>query len=163
MAALYQRHSVPIYNYLLRLVHEQPAAEDLLQEVFVAVWKGSSAFRGRSKVKTWIFRIAHNKAVSWLRKYVRPEVQGGQDESLALADNPETLALELWRQDEVRKAIDQLSPKHRAVIELAFVHDLSYSEIAEVVDCPTGTVKSRISYAMRRLDGILRSSDLSEL
>lgn len=162
LAALYQRHNVPIYNYLLRLVREQQAAEDLLQEVFVAAWKGSPNFKGRSKVKTWIFRIAHNKAVSWLRKHARPEEPPGQGDGPAVEDNPETLTLKLWRQDEVRKAVDQLSPKHRAVIELAFVHDLSYSEIAGIVDCPTGTVKSRISYAMRRLDGILRSGDLSE-
>jgi RNA polymerase sigma-70 factor (ECF subfamily) len=162
LAELYQRHSVPLYNYLLRLVRDQSIAEDLLQEVFIAIWTGSSGFRGRSKVKTWIFRIAHNRAVSWLRKHARPEEAGEQEESPAPADNPETVALRHWRQDQVRQAVDQLSPKHRAVIELAFVHDLSYSEIAEVVDCPTGTVKSRISYAMRRLDGILRTGDLSE-
>lgn len=162
LAALYHRHSVPLYNYLLRLVRERQAAEDLLQEVFVAAWKGSAAFKGRSQVKTWIFRIAHNKAVSWLRKHARPDDSPGQEEDWALAKSPETLALELWRQDEVRKAVEQLSPKHRAVIELAFAHDLSYAEIAEIMDCPTGTVKSRISYAMRRLDGILRSGGFSE-
>jgi RNA polymerase sigma-70 factor (ECF subfamily) len=162
LAELYRRHNVLLYNYLLRLVHDQAAAEDLLQEVFIAVWKGSSAFKERSRVKTWIFRIAHNQAVSWLRKHVRPEDTSEDEESQALMDDPETVALGLWRQDQVRLAIDQLSPKHRAVIELAFVHDLSYSEIAEVVGCPTGTVKSRISYAMRRLAGILKSGDLAE-
>jgi RNA polymerase sigma-70 factor (ECF subfamily) len=162
LAELYQRHHIPLYNYLLRLVHDQAAAEDLLQEVFIAVWKGASAFKERSRAKTWIFRIAHNQAVSWLRKHVRPEDTSGDEESQVLIDDPETVALSQWRQEQVRLAIDQLSPKHRAVVELAFVHDLSYSEIAEVVGCPTGTVKSRISYAMRRLDGILKSADLAE-
>ena len=64
----YQRYSGLIYNYLARLMREPVEAEDLMQEAFVAVWKGAGSFRGQAKVKTWLLQIAHNKAVSWLRK-----------------------------------------------------------------------------------------------
>ncbi len=68
---LYQRYQAPLYNYLLRLMREPAGAEDLLQEIFIAVWQGAGRFRGEAKVKTWLFRIAHNQAVSWLRR-LRP-------------------------------------------------------------------------------------------
>ena len=64
-----------------------------------------------------------------------------------------------WEIDRTRDILDQLSPKHRAVIELAFMHNLSYADIAEVLDCPIGTVKSRISYALQFLNGILTRLD----
>ncbi|CAG0974928.1 partial ECF RNA polymerase sigma factor SigH, partial [Anaerolineae bacterium] len=60
-----------------------------------------------------------------------------------------------WEADRVRAALSELSPKHRAVIELAFVHDLPYADIARIVDCPVGTVKSRMSYALRHLTAVL--------
>ena len=65
---LYSRYNQPVYNFILRLLHQTPAAEDLLQDVFLAVWQGASQFRGKSTVKTWVFRIAYYQAISWLRK-----------------------------------------------------------------------------------------------
>ncbi len=70
---LYGRYSGQVYNYLWRLVHEQSVAEELLQESFLAIWKGAGRFRSQASVKTWIFRIAHNQAVSWLRKHAGDE------------------------------------------------------------------------------------------
>lgn len=151
---LYQRHSGPLYNYLLRLVYEPPLAEDLLQEVFVAAWEGAGRFRGRSKVTTWLFRIAHNRAVSWLRRRKR-EVTLDTVGDLPTEDGPAELMMGRWRADQIQAALAQLSPKHRAVLELAFYHELSYQEIAEVVGCPVGTVKSRVSYARRYLQDAL--------
>jgi len=155
---LYQRYSVSIYNYLLRLIHERAVAEDLLQEVFVAVWEGAGRFRGRAKVSTWLFRIAHHKAVDWLRKR-RPTLVE-KVERLPAADDPEKEALLAWRSDQLRSALTRLSPDHRAVLELAFFQGMSYHEIAQIVDCPVGTVKSRISYAKRHLNGVLRRMGL---
>ncbi len=155
LAELFQRYNVDIYNYLLRLIHDRSVAEDLLQEVFVAVWRGAARFRGRSSVKNWVFRIAHNQAVTWLRRLSRLP-QESELEDLGGEFDVESLSLRRWRAEQVHEALDELTPSHRAVIELAFVHGLSYAEIAEVVGCPLGTVKSRMSYALRHLDGLLR-------
>jgi len=154
---LYQLYSGPIYSFLVRLIHEPDAAEDLMQEVFVAAWQGARRFREQARVKTWLLSIAHNQAVSWLRRF-RP-VAALDDLDIASDDDaPEESAFRTWQADQVQLALRQLSPNHRAVVELAFVHGLSYSEIAQVVGCPVGTVKSRMSYAFKYLNGVLRGS-----
>lgn len=156
---LYNRYSVPIYNYLFRLLHQKEVAEDLLQEVFLAVWKGAAKFRGRSSPKTWLFKIAHHQAVSWLRKNSRfdildedhlPAYEPGLERSLSLT----------WEREQLFAAMDQLSANHRAVIELVFVNELSYQEVAAIMDCPIGTVKSRMSYALAHLNRLLNNIGL---
>lgn len=155
---LYHRYSGPIYNYLLRLIHEEDVAEELLQEVFVAVWQGAGRFRGRAKVSTWLFRIAHHRAVDWLRKR-RPS---SLEEAVRVPadDSPEEDAFGAWRTDQLQAALAQLSPEHRAVLELTFFQNLSYREVAQVTGCPVGTVKSRVSYAKRHLNGVLKRMGL---
>jgi RNA polymerase sigma-70 factor (ECF subfamily) len=153
---LYQRFSGPIYNYLLRLIHEQDVAEELLQEVFVSVWKGANRFKGRSKVSTWLFRIAHHRAVDWLRKRRPTLLEENRQLLNDRAREPEAEALGAWRVDQVQAALAQLSADHRAILELVFFQELSYRQVARVMDCPVGTVKSRVSYAKRHLNGILR-------
>ena len=156
----YDRYSVQIFNYLLRLIHEVSIAEELLQEVFLAVWEGAAKFKRRSSVKTWIFRIAHNKAVSWLRRHkskrdpipVEENILDGLSKDHS---SPEDDFFSKWRSEQVIAALDYLSETHRAVIELAYVHDFKYAEIADVMNCPSGTVKSRMSYALKHLKWIL--------
>jgi RNA polymerase sigma-70 factor (ECF subfamily) len=157
----YDRYSTTIFNYLLRLTHEQGAAEELLQDVFLAVWQGAKRFRGDSSIKTWIFRIAHHRAVSWLRKNRGdrqplnieteiPDYFAGDEVS------PEMSSFQNWQTDQILQALDQLSEAHRAVIELTYLHEFSQKEIAQIMRCPTGTVKSRMNYALRHLNGILK-------
>ena len=150
LAELYQRYCKPLYNYLLRLVHEPTVAEDLLQEVLVAVWQSAHRFKGHAKVTTWLYRITHNQAVSWLRQHRK---ETGLDElpNLAVGDDPATYAMEKWRAVQLRRALDRLSPRHRSVLELTFFLGFSYAEVAEIVGCPVGTVKSRMSHARRYL------------
>lgn len=156
---LYAHYNAKVYNYILRLVHEQSAAEELHQESFVAVWRGAARFRSRASVKTWIFRIAHNLAVSWLRKHAGHELL---DESRIPAAEwrvDENLMAE-WQAEQIAIVLDRLSPNHRAVVELVFEHGLSYREIAQVMDCPVGTVKSRMSYALKNLTQLLQNTEL---
>ncbi len=151
---LYSRYNLPVYNFLIQLIHQTHAAEDLLQEVFLAVWQGSNKFRGKSTVKTWVFRIAYNQAISWIRKNKKKGWQHQNiDELSVIIDetSPERALIELWQAAEIKSAIEQLSHKHRSVIELTFVHGFSYQEIADIMKCPVGTVKSRMSYALRYL------------
>ena len=159
LEALYARYSAPLYRYLFRLVHETTEAEDLLQEVFVAAWRGASRFKGRAQVRTWIFRIAHNQAISWLRRQRATLALDGVEGRLAASD-PAEQTMERWRAEQVRRALPGLPAKHRAVLELTFYHGFSQAEIAEIVGCPVGTVKSRMSYARRYLRQALSGLDL---
>jgi RNA polymerase sigma-70 factor (ECF subfamily) len=158
---LYRLYSTSIYTYLLHILHESAEAEDLLQEVFVAAWKQAASFRGQAKVKTWLLQIAHNQAVSWLRKNSCEQATLDGLPEAATATTPLDQVAELWRAGQLRLALDQLSTKHRAVVELAFVHGLSHSEIAQIIDRPLGTVKSRMSYALRYLAEMLREKGLT--
>ena len=153
----YQRYHGPIYNYVLRLIHEPKEAEDLLQEIFLVVWRGAYRYREQTQVKTWLYRIAHYQSISWLRKH-RP-VTPLDDMTEIGFEVPEQVTFETWQSDEVRKAINHLSHKHRAVLALVFVHGMAYGEIAQVVGCPVGTVKSRMSYTLRALNGKLKAAD----
>lgn len=152
---LYQRYELQLFSYLQRLVHDEHVAEDLLQEVFLALWHGAAGFRGQAKVSTWLFRVAHNQAVSWLRGQQGELPTDWLDEQPGDDGDPEELVLESFRNDRIRRALDSLSPDHRAVIELAFFYNLPYAQIAEIVDCPVGTVKSRISFARLHLSRLL--------
>ena len=153
-AELYDLYGPPVYNYLLRLVNEPPIAEEILQDVFLAMWRGAHAFRAEAKVKTWLLRIAHHQAVSWLRRKRAVLWPDDELEWEAVESIEEDLARS-WQIDQLRGALVRLSPKHRAVIELTFVHGLSYTEIAQVMNCPIGTVKSRMSYALRHMNELL--------
>jgi len=156
---LYARHSVALFNYLLRLVRRSEIAEEILQETFIAVWQQAALFEGRSAVKTWIFRIGHHKAVSWLR---RNQKHLNLDENILLEKKSafrENADLRAWEEtDALRQALDLLSPKHRSVVELAYGQGMTYKEIAWVLGCPVGTVKSRMKYALQHLEGILKRS-----
>ena len=152
---LYQLYAPAVYTYLLRLVNETSVAEELLQEVFLAVWRSADRFRAEATVKTWLLRIAHHQAVSWLRRHRQVSSLDEAAEVAAEDDHFDERLVRAWQADRVRAALTQLSPKHRAVIELAFGQDLPYQEIAQIVDCPVGTVKSRMSYALRHLTAVL--------
>jgi len=154
---LYHRYNVSLYNYILRLIHRPHVAEEILQEVFLAVWEGAGRFKGRAKVKTWLFRIAHYQAVSWLRRKREVLTDDGELPDRPVPPRTESQVIASWQTDTVRTALDKLSPEHRAVLELAFFHEMSYAEIAEVLECPVGTVKSRMSYARRNLTGHLKA------
>lgn len=153
-AELYQRYSRPILAYLVRLVRDQAVAEELFQELFMVVWKDARRFRGRASVRTWLYRIAHNQAVSWLRKK-RPDLTGEILPDAIQEEFPEAQVLERVRREQIAEALDQLSPDHRAVLELVFFHHMRYREVAQVMDCPEGTVKSRMSHARRHLRLVL--------
>lgn len=153
---LYDQYSEPVFNYLVRLIHEPQTAEDLLQEVFMVLWQSAKNFREEARVKTWLLSIAHYQAVSWLRRH-HPTLP--LEDSIDTASDDLQLdeqAVQAWETRQAWSQLDQLSPKHRAVIELAFVHNLPYADIAKVLDCPVGTVKSRMSYALKQLNGWLK-------
>jgi len=158
-AELYGRYSVAIYNYLVHMIYDPLVAEDLLQEIFFSIWKGAGRFRGQASVKTWIYRIAHHQTVSWLRRNRRTLDLKLIDFSTSEHD-PEEIYDTSSSHEALRNALVQLSIDHREVLELSFFHGMSYAEIAKVLRCPIGTVKSRMSYAKRRIGSVLDQQDI---
>src|SRR5512136_963502 len=125
-AELYDLYAPPVYNYLLRLVNEPAVAEEILQEVFLAMWRSAHRFREEAKVKTWLLRIAHHQAVSWLRR-TRAALWSSDELEADEHDLIEEHLARRWQIDQVRAALTRLTPNHRAVIELTFVQGLSYA------------------------------------
>ncbi len=158
-AELYDLYAPSVYNYLLRLINESAVAEEILQEVFLAMWQSAYRFREEARVKTWLLRIAHHQAVSWLRR-TRAALWPSDELEAEEHDPIEEHLARSWQIDQVRAALTQLTSNHRAVIELTFAQGLSYAEIAEVMNCPIGTVKSRMSYALRHLNTLLSAAEL---
>ncbi|HBX70470.1 MAG TPA: hypothetical protein DEH25_14090 [Chloroflexi bacterium] len=159
---LYQRYQQAVFNYILRLIHDEVAAEELLQDVFFAIWQGAADFRSQASVKTWIFRIAHFQAVSWLRKNLpgkHAQKTELDDELLATEPSPEETLIEKRKIERMLIALENLSPSHRSVVELTFVHGFSQNEIAEILKCPAGTVKSRMSSALKYLAASLENDE----
>ena len=148
---MYATYGEELYNYILRVIHDQLAAEDLLQETFIAAWKGAKSFRGRSSVKTWLYRIAHNQSVSWLRKHAGKALMDESHLPPVEMNFDQRLMVE-WQADAIISALEKLTPNHRAVIELVFGQGLSYADVAEIMGCPIGTVKSRVSYAIQQIN-----------
>lgn len=153
--SLYRRYGTSIYNYILRLIHEKTVAEELTQEVFLAVWKNATTYANRASVKTWMFSIAHNQAISWLRKLQPMELlddNKNRSSPERILENAMIVGVQL---DQLKLALDQLPFNQRATIELSFIHGLNYREISKIMDCPIGTVKSRTAYALRQLNRLL--------
>jgi RNA polymerase sigma-70 factor (ECF subfamily) len=155
MRTLFARHRVAIYRWLVRLVGEEALAEDLLSDVFLAVWRKAPSFEGRSSVSTWLLAIARHKALS-ARRRTPVERAVELDDELAWtmadpADNPELLLEKKDREDLLRRSLARLSPEHGEVIDLTYYHGKSIKEIAEIVGINEATVKSRTFYARKRL------------
>ena len=148
---LYNIYRKRLFGYLFRVVGDATGAEDLAHEVLLEIWKNAGRFEGRSKVSTWIFGIAHNKALAALRKR-RPMVD--LDDSPEIVDERESVerAMELGEMKVLfRQYLTSLSTDHREVVELAFLQGLSYADCAEILECPVGTVKTRVFYAKQQL------------
>ena len=149
----YQRR---LFRYLFGMVRHEAVAEELVCETLADVWRSAPTFQGRSKVSTWIFGIASNKAKTFMR---RPQLQEADPEMTARLEDPALgPADEIIRQElasSVQAALELLTPEHRRVVELTFLHGFSYREIGQIVGCPANTVKTRMFYAKRRLREVL--------
>jgi RNA polymerase sigma-70 factor (ECF subfamily) len=143
--ALYERFSDRVFRYAFTLLRNQHLAEEVAQETMIAVWKSAGRFASRSKVSTWIFGIARNKAFDLVRK----EKRGDRLPDLRLVE-PDPSA-DLLKQQVVAGAVNELPEPQREVVFLTFYEGLSYGEISAMLDIPEGTVKSRMFHAKRKL------------
>jgi len=162
MQTLYARHHVRIYRFIQRLVRNEAMAEDLLSDVFLDVWRQAGRFGGRSQVTTWLLSIARFKALSALRRPVNDAL----DEELAAAapdaaDDPESALVSKDRGQVLRRCINQLSPEHREVLDLAYYQEMSVEEAAKVIGIPEGTVKTRMLHARRKLAELVKAQGVT--
>jgi RNA polymerase sigma-70 factor (ECF subfamily) len=146
---LFARHHVTIYRFLLRLLQDEMAAEDIESEVFLDVWRQAGRFEGRSTVLTWLISIARFKALTQLRRRTADEAED-QPEAHSYEEAAVTNEFEP-RQEILRRCLARLSPAHREIIELAFYHDKSAEEAAEILAIPVSAVKTRMYYARQRI------------
>jgi RNA polymerase sigma-70 factor, ECF subfamily len=163
------RYRTRVFGMIYNMVHSEQDAWDLAQDSFVKAWKSIKRFRGQSSFYTWIYRIVMNVTIDWLRK---KQVKAGGaefDDSIQLKEvdpasktmpKPDALPSENLEQREIRvqidRAIAQLSPEHRAVILMKEIDGMQYHEIAETLGCSIGTVMSRLFYARKKLQILLK-------
>jgi len=159
MQTLFARHRTAIYRWLLRLVGNEATAEDLLSEVFLDVWRQADRFQARSSVSTWLMAIARFKALSARRVREDAELDETIEATVAdSADDPEVMLEKKSRDALVRKAVTTLSPEHREVIDLVYYHEKSVDECAQILGVPSGTVKTRMFYARRKLAEMVKAA-----
>ena len=159
MGILYERFRERVFNVALRVVGNGDDAGDVLQDVFVRLFRKVHRFREKAFFGSWVYRITVNVSLDHLRRRRRgprptaaQTLLDGPQEADELT-GPERRLAKHDLEEHVREALEHLSPRLRIVIVLRYLEDLSYSDIAEILDCSIGTVKSRLNRAhaaMRR-------------
>jgi RNA polymerase sigma-70 factor (ECF subfamily) len=156
LRTLYQRHHVRLYHFIVRLGCETDRAEDVVSDVFLTVWRQANTFESRAQVSTWIMSIARFKALTARSRRREPQLDENSMERVADdADTPEQTVLRTDRRAQLRDCIAQMSPDHREVIDLVYYHDRSVEEVAQILNVPRNTVKTRMFYARKHLARLL--------
>lgn len=152
---LVRRHQRGVWYLVRRYVKRDADASDVTQLAFVRAYRGIGTFRGAASVRSWLYRIGINCALSWLRDHRREEPTEIADDALIDA-NPAPARLIVGEEGaRLRGAIAQLPPKQKLVLELRVFDDLSFKEVAELADCSENTAKVNFHYAVKRLRDIL--------
>ncbi|RME44672.1 MAG: sigma-70 family RNA polymerase sigma factor [Chloroflexi bacterium] len=168
MGVLYDRYARLVYSMVLKILHDQERAEDVVQEVFVRVWRGAGSFQaGRGNFTNWLLGIAHHRAIDELRR------QGSQQRRAVFVDDENALrsvpdpgegpAEAAWiaqKRLAIREALRQLPAEQRQTVELAYFGGLTQREIAEHTGTPLGTVKTRMRLALQKLRNHLEKEEL---
>ncbi len=158
MREIYATYGQRLFAYALRLTDDHAAAEDVAQETLVIAWRTAGKFRGEGRLIAWLLGIVHHTAMKTLRhptqsletiEQTLPEINASPEEQ---AQGEE---MKRW----VGRGLQALSTEHRAVLELVFYQGLTLNEVAEVCQCPLGTVKSRLNYARQHLRGVLSRNE----
>jgi RNA polymerase sigma-70 factor, ECF subfamily len=151
---LYTRHERRVYRYLLTLIPDPHAAEDVLVDVMTIVWRDAAKFAGGSRATTWILGIARHKALDLRRSKARSARDAALEdveEPVSEQEGPQEFTHRTLAAAEVKRALTHLSAEHREVLQLAFFEELGYEEIASLLGIPENTVKTRVYYAKRQL------------
>ncbi|MGM4921223.1 sigma-70 family RNA polymerase sigma factor [Tardiphaga sp. 813_E8_N1_3] len=164
MHTLYARHNVRVYRFVLRMLRDTSAAEDLVSQVFLDVWRTASQFEGRSQVSTWLLSIARFKALTALRQRKYEDID--QDDVMEIADQADTPEASLDRSRTsaiLRACVAKLSPAHREIVNLVYYHEKSVEEAAGLIGIPASTVKTRMFYARKQLADLLKTAGIDSI
>ena len=164
-------HQKNVYNLCYRMAGNPDDAMDLSQETFLRAWRCLDQYQFASAFSTWLYRLCSNICIDFLRRRRRQQTvpltfedADGEEQTYAVPDAQplpeEQVELKLTR-ETLAAAMAQLLPEHRAVLQLRVVNEMSYEQIADVLDIQTGTVKSRLSRARNQLKKILERGNLS--
>jgi RNA polymerase sigma factor (sigma-70 family) len=162
---LYDRHGGACYGLARRVVGDEQLAQDVVQEVFLAIWRGAATYDGsRGSISTWLFALTHHKSVDAVRRSQRHSGRRAPEEALSNEPDPapavDEQAMASVRREQVRAALAGLPEPQRKALMLAYFGGYSQSEIAQLTGTPLGTVKTRTLAALRRLRGVLDEAQL---
>lgn len=156
LCQIMDRYGSALLAFAYRLVCDKYLAEEIFQDTMFKVWQQAGHFRMDGHLRAWLFRVARNSAIDYIRKK-RPQTEELGPSLPATADRPEREAERSWLSSAMSVALMELPLAYREVVDLRYFHQMGYHEIADVLSIPVGTVKSRISYALGRLTKILRA------
>jgi RNA polymerase sigma-70 factor (ECF subfamily) len=148
----------PLYNFAHWLTGNRDEAEDLVQEAYVKALKGFSSFAPGTNFRAWMYRILRNTFLTsrtGLKAMVSLDDEENPIAEPAASDDPESLLLARVDQEQIRRALEQLPVQHREIVLLCDVEEMTYKEIAELMNIPLGTVMSRLSRARKAMRGLL--------
>jgi RNA polymerase sigma-70 factor (ECF subfamily) len=149
--SLYRAYHARLSRFLFNMTRRPPLVEEVLNDTLFFVWEHPERFNGASRLSTWIFAIAYRKALNALRRQDPPAEDKGAEERPSDEAGPERRLGDSQTRAALRAAMGRLSADHRAVVDLAYFHDMSYQEISEIMACPIDTVKTRMFHARRHL------------
>ncbi len=148
---LYRIYQPRLARFLFNLVQRPQLVEEVLNDTMMVVWDTAGRFRGNSKLSTWVFSIAYRKAIKAKLRWPDPVEEPALDTRVSNDPAPDEELDQRRLHDALIGAMSQLSADHRAVVDLTYFHGLGYREIAEIMNCPVDTVKTRMFHARRRL------------
>lgn len=164
LGALYARHGAICYRVALRITASTALAEEVVQEVFLALWRDGGFEERRGSLRAYLCALTHHKAVDAVRREEalarRQDRYGARERPVSEGrDEPEAAVLGELQDGDVRAALAELSPAQREVLMLAYFSGRTQREIAQITGVPLGTVKTRMFAGMRRLQAALREPD----
>lgn len=148
---LYRLYQPRLTRFLSNVVQRPQVLEEVVDDTMMVVWETAGNFRGASKLSTWIFSIAYRKALKARARWPDPVEEDARDVRISSEPGPDDRLQQDRLHDALVGAMESLSPDHRAVVDLTYFHSMGYREIAEIMDCPVDTVKTRMFHARRRL------------
>ena len=161
---LLREHYDMIHAVCHRMVHNPESADDAVQNALIAVVKGLPRFDGRSSVSTWMYRIATNSAIDEIRRTQRRPVPMADEALVAhgsIVDSTDEIAGQLDQQSQLTGALARIPEEFRVALVLRYVADLDYAEMAEVLDIPIGTVRSRLSRGRHLMADLLSAPPMT--
>jgi len=151
---LYKRYYPKLFRFSLRMTRRLDQVEEIINDVMYVVWKKASSFQPETRASTWIFGIAYKKCLKSMAERAQAEHLELSDAEALIPGVHDRGLKDVELEDWVAVAFGHLPPDQRAVLELAYHHGLHYQEIAQIMDCPENTVKTRMFHARKKIKAL---------